>query len=487
MREKEAVLEKRPIQDISPLGNTRPLVLDDINKPGAGGIRKNTAELVDTVVITIQSDDRISPATESQDPQNNQYLERVSRLQSFWDMSLGISDSRIKNYNPVLERVRFEMLETEEEKIRFRQNYAFIQIEKALRERFNVAISSVIYDFNVDGKIVSRDMPGQTFGQVLDIGIEYYGEQNPQDVPRMKKEKEGFLKIQDEFYKQYKDKSKKPDKKADIISGPGIVEGTIFVDNFLDRYELLEDPMTKLRYVQMTRFTTDTTYPEYNKTLLEKIPGYIENKDPDIPTDGYFLANPLFNSENLLIERASSLNEFDFQEIVKDGVHRMRHLAEIICADDFRPKDIVEVLNTVLNGADYAWAKMMKLKDKIIDSVAQAVDKISSWVVPVFTTIREEVDWFKKIAVRLVAAGCGLSGGFSIGGNSFSIGGMARSVISFMSGAISAVSRFISPDSKGSRTFPCPSCGFTNIRPYEDYVPSCQNPGTCSNRQAVRC
>lgn len=42
-------------------------------------------------------------------------------------------------------------------------------------------------------------------------------------------------------------------------------------------------------------------------------------------------------------------------------------------------------------------------------------------------------------------------------------------------------------DSKGPRKFPCPACGYINTRPYEGYVPSCQNPGICRNRQAVKC
>lgn len=67
----------------------------------------------------------------------------------------------------------------------------------------------------------------------------------------------------------------------------------------------------------------------------------------------------------------------------------------------------------------------------------------------------------------------------------------SRGMTAFQVVAGSAVTISISrgvvkSDSKGERTFPCPSCGYINERPYEGYVESCQNP-SCPNPKAVCC
>lgn len=47
-------------------------------------------------------------------------------------------------------------------------------------------------------------------------------------------------------------------------------------------------------------------------------------------------------------------------------------------------------------------------------------------------------------------------------------------------------SHSLEADSMGSLYFPCPACGFTNKRPREGYVESCQNPA-CTDPTKVRC
>lgn len=91
---------------------------------------------------------------------------------------------------------------------------------------------------------------------------------------------------------------------------------------------------------------------------------------------------------------------------------------------------------------------------------------------------RNLMDRLNRAAAFLeTRAGCSQGGGstltqlrgISLGSGVGSFGGLGES------------------DSMGSRKFPCPSCGFINTRPHEGYVPSCQNPGNCTNRSAVHC
>ncbi|MCL4366145.1 hypothetical protein M1437_02865 [Patescibacteria group bacterium] len=65
----------------------------------------------------------------------------------------------------------------------------------------------------------------------------------------------------------------------------------------------------------------------------------------------------------------------------------------------------------------------------------------------------------------------------------------SRTAFQTVAGSAVAIGRggLLTPDSKGERTFPCPACGYINERPYEGFVESCQNPGNCPDRSAVRC
>lgn len=68
-----------------------------------------------------------------------------------------------------------------------------------------------------------------------------------------------------------------------------------------------------------------------------------------------------------------------------------------------------------------------------------------------------------------------------------STGSTAFGVFAGSSLIVGGSSGLIESDSMGSRSFPCPSCGYINKRPYEGYVESCQNPGRCDDRKAVCC
>lgn len=423
-------------------------------------------------------EDRFSLSTGAQEVKKEshidpeKYLATVARLQSHFDRSLGIRVGTIRNYNPVLARAMFKQLQTEEERAQFKQ-YEIKQIETALRERYHAALSVVIYDIDESGKLRSRDLPNQAFEDVLTVGIEYYKQLGSPDVERMQQERAGILKIQEVFV----DPNASANLKAEVVSGPGLVENTIFTDNFLDRYEFLEEPLTRRRIVQMTRFASAATYEQYEERITSSRPDYFEGAVE--PKDQRLLANPIFENSDeifnkIFIKRKKALKEKDFQKIVQESSNRMRYLVDTICESIFDPQKVAIALNAVLNGADYIWERIAGIKERILGEVSKVANKI----MPIFKTIAEEVNWLGHQAVRAVAAECGLSCGFSIGG-------VFSKIASFISGAVRGIGTILGfgeSDQYGSLEFDCPGCHQTNRRPKGQLIPNCQHCG-----KDVRC
>lgn len=457
------------------------LQYDILIQPDLGGRFQPNTSLEKTIVIARPAE-RILPPTEVSDTQKlitidaEEYLARVVRLQNYFDGSLGITTGAIRNYNPVLERAMFEQLQlqTGEENEQFKL-YEIKQIETALRERYHVATSIVIYDIDEDGKLRSRDLPNQTFEDVLTTGIEYYKQLGSPDVPRMEQERTGILKIQEAFA----DPNIPVDSKVEVVSGTGLVKGTVFEDNFLDRYELLEDQLTGRRIVRMTRFTSDLSYEQAEKIITDSRPDYFDGRVG--PMDEWLLANPIFEGSGILIQRKSALKEEVFQKIVRGNSDTIHCLVDRICESVFTPEKVVVALNAVLNGADYIWEELVSIKDKVVSIASKVVNRI----MPIFRTIEEKVNWLGYQVVRAVAGGCGLSAGFSTG----SLKGILGKLTGFISGVIRGIGGLLGfgeSDSMGSLYFSCPACGAINKRPREGYVESCQN-SACISPDAAHC
>lgn len=418
--------------------------------PDPGGKREN-ASIQENTIVLVRPNQQSSGTIEFQPPFDaNKYLADVARLQRLFNHRLGITvdeEGIIRNYNPVLARAMYETLQTEEERVQFKK-YEAVQIEKALRERYHVTTSVVFYEIDGDSKLRSKDLKTLPFEQVLQIGIEYYKSLGSPDVNRLEKERVCFLTIQEYFTN--------PEaligSKAKVISGPGLVEGTIFTDNFFDDYELIEDSITKKRRIKMIRHASGFTYDQYKEEVMKQNPNYFDEASG--PIDEYFLSNPIF-TDFFFAERKNALNEKGFQEILQKSQARINHLVETICAPIFTPDDVKEAHNAVLNGADYIWEELKDIKEKIINGVTRVIKR----VIPIFNSFAEEINWLGHQAVRAVSAGCGLSGGFSIGdGIGSSIRAIIGSISSFISGALSGL-KGIMGGLFGKSEWYCVKCG----------------------------
>ncbi|MBI2018228.1 hypothetical protein HYS96_00840 [Candidatus Daviesbacteria bacterium] len=429
--------------------------LDILIQPDVGGRREQVSPFNNTIVIA-RPIERILPPTgvsNTQKLDTEEYLARVARLQNQFDGSLETkARGPVRNYNPVLERAMFETLQTEEERKQFKL-HEIKQIETALRERYHVATSIVIYDIDDDGKLRSRDLPNQAFEDVLTVGIEYYRQMGSHDVPRIEQEKVGIVKIQ----KAFADPNAPVDLKVEVISGPGLVEGTIFTDNFLDRYELLEDPFTRRRIVQMTRFASDLSYEQAEEMITASRPDYFNGRVGS--KDQWLLANPIFESSGeILIQRKNALKEEGFQKIAQGSSDLIHCLVDRICGSVFAPEQVKVALNAVLNGADYIWEGLVGIKDKVVSMTSKIVNKI----MPIFKTLEEKVNWLGYQAVRVVAGGCGLSAGFSVGGIASKIGNL-------ISGIVRSISSVFGGEA-GKKGKSCISCGEVNYCTEKCYV-----------------
>lgn len=378
------------------------------------------------------------------DTQN--YLSQVDEVQRVFDhifeKSIGIL-----NYNPVLEIAKSRTLQKETEKGRFRE-YEKAQIATALRERYQAATSTVFYEVDEDNKLRSQKLSNQTFEQVLQTGIEYYKSLNSPDVPRIEKEREGFLKIQ-----QHLTNPNTPlNTKITVISGPGQVEGTIFKDNFLDRYEVIENPFTKKKVIKMTRFASNKTYEQYKEDVLSKKADYFDGQNG--PIDEWFLSNPILGE--ILIENEKALREEKMQKIIQETAPHVDNLVDKICESIFDPKKINDALKAVLNKADFVWESLQSITQKVTSFVSKVREK----VMPIFKTFAEEIYWLSQLPVRAVAAGCGLSAAYSSLGKGIRLDSLVLGISLGQNIAIGGSFGFTGESGNKGKT--CISCGEVN-------------------------
>lgn len=432
-----------------------------LTNPDLGGRTNSTSPIEDTVVLATSQQE----TTEKPSEYNAQnHLAEVNRIQVIFDRIFGRS-LEISNYNPVLEIAKYNTLQTEEERQQF-SDYENKQIATALRERYQSATSVVYYEIDDNNKLRSRDLPTQPFEEILKNGIEYYQTLNSSDVSRMEKEREGLLQLQPVLTNPETPQG----TKMTVISGPSSVEGTIFKENFLDVYEVCEDPVSKKRLIKMTRFASDKNYEQYKKEVSGLLEDYFDQQEG--PIDEWFLSHPLVTNE-ITAQNKSALKEEHIQQILTEGEHRITHLITTICENVIDPEKVAIALNAVLNGADRAWQSLKSIQGKITGFISKAREQTS----PIFRSITEEINWLGHQVVRAVRAGCGLSGGFSIG-KSFGL-----SIKSIFSGSTSesygiSGSSISESDQYGSLEFPCPQCNRTNRRPKGGFVKSCQHCGT---------
>ena len=397
-------------------------------------------------------------------------LSAVNNLQDQFNNKLGISGRLRLNYNPVLERANYERLKTDDRRLNFR-NYELWQVQTALRERNHAAKSAVNYIIDEAGYVRNELFPDEPFSQILERGLAYQEQNGSAELARESDEYYGWAQVCEVL----KHPNTPDHAKAIVISGPGIVEGTNYHDNFVDIYEALDDPLTRRRYIRMTRNASKLTYGDYESIASELQPGYFNRLKG--PIDAWYLGHTIYKVpsvdprttdeifEQIFGRREGAMNEQEFQELWEALTPVAMYYINVLCQKDFEPTKLAIAWNAVLKISDLARQNLdARKKPGSLSSAQLQIPRI-------YGNIQEAVNWYGRQEVETVLAACGPSGGFKI---EYKDGiTSVNPVLDFLSNSVGKFG--LEEDKYGSLHFDCPHCNKDNKRPYGELITKCQN------------
>lgn len=405
-------------------------------------------------------------------------LRAIKKLQAEFDAPLGNEPEDgevIRSYNPVLARWKYEQLETPEQQKFFRA-YEQFQMETHLRERYHAATSAIRYNIDEAGKLRNELFPDEAFETVLERGVEYRKENDSPELEREEMEMQGFKKIQAKLT----DRATPSGAKFVVISSPGRVEGTTYVDNYVDIYEVEENEKTKQRSITMTRFASETDDIAYEAIAKRFDAGYFEAEKG--PRDGWYLLNGIYLDPQVdsrttdeifdqeFSHREDAISEAEFQQLYQTCLPFILNYLQDLCDEKLNPEAIAVAYNAVLRKGDLEKQIIASLKNNTM---------LNAWDIPrrkpVFYDVRAEADRIGREGVEKVIAGCGRSDGISLGMKSAAQRIHPNSVAKYAFGE----------DQHGGLQFRCPDCNYKNTRKFGTLRTECENPN-CQSK-AVAC
>ncbi len=216
-------------------------------------------------------------------------------------------------------------------------------------------------------------------------------------------------------------------------------------------FTLREDE--KGRYVEPRRYSSGMKEGEYMQKAVAVNKEYFANAAANASLDAYFLSNPLQLDASAFTDADTVHADFHtdheymdhrrYQEIIRLTKPFIHAYIEQLGKDprDVRARNLR--YNAILNKADEI-AQQLSANIVVHDVFVRATDA--------------EIERLGTQDIRDVDTGCGASGEAS---------GSAFSVSEFGAGS----------DQYGERTFACPKCQKTNVRPENELVASCQHCG----------
>lgn len=352
---------------------------------------------------------------------------------------------RVVAYEPSFDRHAYEVFGLKD-KERL-DAYTKKQLETHLGERFNVLLSETRYEIK-DGQIFGENT-NEPFMQMLLRGVEYrkkYG--NPLDWEREKAEVVGFRKIEETLLSQ----KAKIGEMMLLVSPPGDGD-SIYKHNFYDVFTLKEDE--KGRHVEAIRYSSSLANDEYVEKL-KPIKDFGKGvKDSD------FLANPmqvsqLFKTGDNVHKYLHKNHEFitkeEFDQIVTITTPLITSYVNTLSEKPFDENLQLLTYNAILNKADIA-LELITYKDRqkfVKEYLFQS--KISA---------KTDIFMLGRQPVRVVATGCGSSGGFTVA-NSLNATFSPFSVSEF------------GKKQQEKEWFSCPKCKYKADGPVGDTCPGCR-------------
>jgi len=310
------------------------------------------------------------------------------------------------------------------------------QLETHLKERFNVLVSTVEYGIQ-DGHLV-REGTKEPFIESIKKGRDLI-QSLSKDTINVDREREdaevtGFEKI-DSFLSD----PKTPLNSKMLSISPNGEKGSKYQHNFYDIFSLKEK--NGKRCVELSRYSSALTRADYARQL---------QLDPNSPPEAKdFLANP---------------KQFADLSITPEEIHKLLHKKHEYMA----PSDFMEIwtsplvqtfvkryllkrdarsFNAVLNAADEVWQNGNK---------GQTYEGYS-----LYKLSHAIVKQFEEKSVRQAGGQCPGKSGADTSDSAFSVSDFG-----------------LIPDKFGKRTFKCPACGKTNVRPENKRITNCQHCGS---------
>lgn len=316
-------------------------------------------------------------------------------------------------------------------------SYIGIQLQTHLRERFNVLTSTVEYGI-VDGHLV-RQGTTEPFIESIRRGRDTVRKlaPTPIDFDREDAEVIGFENRIDPFFG---DEKTPLESKILSISLKGD-EGSKYQHNFYDIFTL--KAKNGIRYVELSRYSSALTAKDYMDRLSKDRTG-------NPPSAADFLANPI------VIPHISIT-----AEQIHQSLHKEHSYMSVEDFDQIWQGVQPAVLNYILNKDANSFNAVLNLADKVWQS--QKLKKMGKSFVDYsqYGFSRGELRSLGNEQVRQVSGGCPGKSGAS-DNSPFSVSEFG----------------FHEPDSLGERTFECPECGKTNLRPKDELLSNCQHCGT---------
>ncbi len=348
-------------------------------------------------------------------------------------------------YEPRFDREAYASANTKDKE---RLNsYTKRQLETHLGERFNVVLSTTRYE--IRGGQIFGENTNEPFMQMLQRGVDYrrmHG--NPIDFEREQAELVGFGKTQQDL----------ADDKAPIgkmrlsISPPS---GS-YKHSFYDIFTLKEDGNG--RFIEAKRYSSALSADQTVQMLLQK--GLVDQDYSKIPQ--YLLSHPIelepgsdtFKTADDIHKYLHKNHDYITEEVFNE-VRRMTAFFAISYINSLleipiEERDQLLYFNAYLNAGDIA-LEIVRNKAKFTKNFIFE---------PIFQT-KAEIYTLGMQPVRIVATGCGASGGFSVGG-----------INQAMSSPFS-VSEF-SQKASQKEWFNCPKCGYEASGPIGDICPGCK-------------
>ncbi len=378
-----------------------------------------------------------------------------------------VGAKKVPTYYPELDRDNYSILRLKKSGLSYLEerdrinDFTNKQIETLLGERFNVLLSSFIYEIR-EGVIYGENS-NEPFMDTVVRGRNYRRVRgNLIDREREDAEVIGLQATQENLCRP----EAKPGTMIVSISLPGR-EGSSYQHNFYDIFTLREGSDGK-RFIEARRYSSNLDA----RTAITKSRECNQNTPiPFFANAEHFLAHPFeVKNDNLkspedvhrfLHREHDYMDNYDFQEILTVCAEHRKEYLSYMEGNPEGEEGQYEILNAILNKAEEV--NLMQQRRRNGKSYTQ---------IQIYSgeDLRREISYLGVQPVKERSAGCGFSGGFGAKKN-------VNSPFSVAEFGIDATDRY------GSREFKCPNCKMTNIRPENELLKKCQHCGS----SAVSC